>query len=118
MLVMPAFPKGKPAVITTKSFLLINLNFFIISLEIDIISFHPFASLLFIDCTPQSNDTCLLTFMLGDIVTIYDWKSKTNDPEFVTEWNLGCNGDTYSNVFLDQVMDFIKKGVDADNLVC
>ena len=37
----------------------------------DIISFHPFASLLFIDCTPQSNDTCLLTFMLGDIVTIF-----------------------------------------------
>ena len=55
---------------------------------------------------------------LGDVVTIYDWKSHTNDPEFVTEWNLGCNGDTYSNVFLDQVMDFIKKGVDADNLVC
>ena len=37
----------------------------------DIISFHPLASLLFIDCTPQSNDTCLLTFMLGEIVTIF-----------------------------------------------
>lgn len=55
---------------------------------------------------------------LGDIVTIYDWKSKTNDPEFVTRWNLGGNGDTYSNVFLDQVMEKIKKGVDAQNLVC
>lgn len=55
---------------------------------------------------------------LGDIVTIYDWKSKTNDPELVSRWNLGCNGDTYSNVFLDQVMEKIKKGVDAQNLVC
>lgn len=55
---------------------------------------------------------------LGDIVTIYDWKSKTNDPELVSRWNLGGNGDTYSNVFLDQVMEKIKKGVDAQNLVC
>ena len=55
---------------------------------------------------------------LGDIVTIYDWKSKTNDPELVSSWNLGGNGDTYSNVFLDKVMEKIKKGVDAENLVC
>jgi len=55
---------------------------------------------------------------LGDIVTIYDWKSNVNDPELVTRWNLGGNGDTYSNVFLDQVMEKIKKGVDAQNLVC
>lgn len=55
---------------------------------------------------------------LGDVVTIYDWKSNTNDPELVTRWNLGGNGDTYSNVFLDQVMEKIKKGVDVQNLVC
>ena len=55
---------------------------------------------------------------LGDVVTIYDWKSKTNDPELVSRWNLGSNGDTYSNVFLDQVMEKIKKGVDVQNLVC
>lgn len=55
---------------------------------------------------------------LGDIVTIYDWKSKTNDPELVSRWNLGGNGDTYSNVFLDHVMEKIKKSVDAENLVC
>lgn len=55
---------------------------------------------------------------LGDIVTIYDWKSKTNDPEFVTEWQLGGHTDTYSGVFVNHVMDLIKKGVDAENLVC
>ena len=55
---------------------------------------------------------------LGDIVTIYDWKSNTNDPEFVTEWHLGGNGETLSNVFLDQIIKKIKKGVDATNLVC
>jgi hypothetical protein len=55
---------------------------------------------------------------LGDVVTIYDWKSQTNDPELVSRWNLGGNGDTYSNVFLDKVMEKIKKGVDAENLVC
>ena len=55
---------------------------------------------------------------LGDIVTIYDWKSRTNDPEFVSQWNLGGKGNTYSNVFLDQVMKKIEKGVDTHNLVC
>ena len=55
---------------------------------------------------------------LGDIVTIYDWKSGEWDVEFVNRWNLGGNGDTYSNVFLDQVIEKIKKGVDAKNLVC
>ena len=37
----------------------------------DIISFQPFASRLFIDCTPQSKDTCLDTLIFGEIVTIF-----------------------------------------------
>ena len=48
-LYFPALPKGKPAVITTKSFFFINFNVLIISREIDIISFQPLASRLFID---------------------------------------------------------------------
>jgi len=55
---------------------------------------------------------------LGDVVAIYDWKSSTNDPEYVTEWNFGANGDTYSNVFINQIKEKIEKKIDEKNLVC
>ena len=32
---------------------------------------QPLASLLLIDSTPQSNETCLLTFMFGEMVRIF-----------------------------------------------
>ena len=70
MLVIPALPKGRPAVIITKLFFFINFIFLIISLDIDIISFQLLASLLLIDLTPHSKETCLLTFIFGDIVRI------------------------------------------------
>ena len=68
--VIVALPKGKPAVIITKSFFLIDLSFLIICRDIFIISFQPLASLLFIDRTPHNKDICLLTIIFGDIVII------------------------------------------------
>ena len=59
----------------------------------DIISFHPLASLLLIDCTPHKRETCLLTFILGEIVTIFAAgriaeTSLADFPEFEKLFNL------------------------------
>ena len=52
----------------TKLFFLIDLSFLIISLEMFIISFQPWGSLLFIDSTPHSKLVCLETLTFGEIV--------------------------------------------------
>ena len=52
----------------------------------------------------------------GSIATIYDYKSDTNDPEFVTRWHLGGNEHSYD--FIQKVKEKIRKSVDAHNLVC
>jgi|13_taG_2_1085334.scaffolds.fasta_scaffold19804_5 hypothetical protein len=52
----------------------------------------------------------------GAIATIYDYKSDTNDPEFVTRWHLGGNENSYN--FIQKIKEKIRKSVDAHNLVC
>ena len=52
----------------------------------------------------------------GSIATIYDYKSDTNDPEFVTRWHLGGNAHSYD--FIQEIKEKIRKSIDARNLVC
>ena len=52
----------------------------------------------------------------GSIATIYDYKSDTNDPEFVTCWHLGGNEESYK--FIEEIKEKVNKSVDAHNLVC
>jgi hypothetical protein len=52
----------------------------------------------------------------GNIATIYDYKSDTNDVALVTEWHLGGNKDSLP--LIEEIKNNIKNNIDFYNLVC